>query len=361
MDPSRRRDAAAVSRLSAVTSDPSASPRAATIYDVARRAQVSHETVSRVLRGNPAVKEKNRERVQRALSELNYRPNTTARALATSRSRRIGAMVYDLIESGPSQFVEGATEAARAAGYLLDIVSINTRDDRSVMSAIDLLNQPDLAGLIAVTPTDHAREAVASTNFRIPVFQESEAEDAPHATSVSLNTIGTELAVRHLLDLGHRRIVHIAGPAGWVSARNRAHAYERTMRSADLEPEIIESSDWSAASGHALASVMPLRGVTAILAANDQIAIGTLLALHDRGIGVPDDISVAGFDDIPESKFVIPPLTTVRLQFEQAGRRAVLCLLAEIEGTEVPAEASRGSVLAELVVRRSTAKANAAR
>ena len=341
-------------------SDVPSSPRAATIYDVARRAQVSHETVSRVLRGNPAVKAKNRERVQQALTELNYRPNATARALATSRSRRIGAMVYDLIESGPSQFIEGATEAARAAGYLLDIVSINTRDDRSVMSAIELLNQPDLAGLIAVTPTDHAREAVASTNFRIPVFQESEAEDAPQASSVSLNTIGAELAVRHLLELGHRNIVHIAGPAGWVSARNRSHAYERTMRAAGLNPVIVESPDWAAASGHALATDMSLDGVTAILAANDQMAVGTLLALHDRGVSVPDDVSVAGFDDIPESMFLVPPLTTVRLQFEQAGRRAVLALLAEIEGTDRPDEAGAGSVLAELVVRRSTGPARPA-
>ncbi|MCU1528084.1 MAG: LacI family transcriptional regulator [Frondihabitans sp.] len=331
--------------------------RPATIYDVARKAGVSHETVSRVLRDNPAVKPKNRERVEAALLALHYRPNATAKALATRRSRRIGAMVYDLREAGPGQFVEGATEAAREAGYLLDIVSVRSVANGDVDTAVALLNQPDLAGVIAFTPTDQSRDALAKTTFRIPVFFETEGEDDVDSGVVSLNAVGVGLVVDHLVSLGHSRILHLAGPDGWVSARNRSRAYERGMIGHGLVPlPIVSSASWSAASGYEAARLIDGAGMpTAIIAGNDQIAVGLLLALHERGISVPEDVSVVGFDDIPESAFTIPRLTTVHIDFAQAGLRAVRSLVAQIEGDGGLAADDEVAVSARLVVRSSTA------
>ena len=335
------------------------SARPATIYDVAKRAKVSHETVSRVLRGDPGVKEANRVRVSAALKALSYRPNVTAKALATRRSRRLGAMVYDLIEAGPSQFVEGATEAAREAGYLLDIVSVRSVAKGDVATAISLLNQPDLAGIIAFTPTDATRDAIAATKFRIPLFQETENEDAAESGDQSLNGIGVGLVIDHLVGLGHSRILHIAGPRDWVSARNRAHAYERGMRRHGLRVlPIIEGSSWSAAAGYEASSRIPYElQPTALLVANDQMALGILLALRERGISVPESISVVGFDDIPEAPFMIPPLTTVAVEFARAGRRAVRELVAQIEGLTTGDVEADGEVSAHLVVRSSSGPA----
>lgn len=330
--------------------------RPSTIYDVAKKAGVSHETVSRVLRANAGVKPKNRERVEAALAELNYRPNATAKALATRRSRRLGAMVYDLVEAGPGQFVEGATEAAREAGYLLDIVSVRSVANGDVDAAIALLNQPDLAGIIAFTPTDQSRDALAKTSFRIPVFFETEPEDDPDTRGLSLNAVGAGLVVEHLVGLGHTRILHVAGPEGWVSARNRLRAYERGMRGAGLEPmPVIASSSWSAASGYEAARLIPDPLPTAVVAGNDQIAMGLLLALHERGVSVPEDVSVVGFDDIAESAFTIPPLTTIHVDFAQAGLRAVRSLVREIEGGGSSDTSDEVAVSARLVMRASTA------
>jgi DNA-binding LacI/PurR family transcriptional regulator len=340
-----------------VTAASSGGGRPATIYDVAKRAGVSHETVSRVLRGNIGVKPKNRERVEAALADLSYRPNATAKALATRRSRRLGAMVYDLVEAGPGQFVEGATEAAREAGYLLDIVSVRSVGNGDVEAAIALLNQPDLAGIIAFTPTDQSREALAKTTFRIPVFFETEPEDDLGAGAMSLNGRGVGLVVMHLVELGHTRILHVAGPEGWVSARNRLRAYERGMKAAGLEPlPVVTSGSWSAASGYEAASRIGDESLpTAIIAGNDQIAMGLLLALHERGVRVPDDVSVVGFDDVAESGFTIPPLTTVHIDFAQAGLRAVRSLVREIEDGFPSDVSDEVAVSVRLVERSSTA------
>jgi DNA-binding LacI/PurR family transcriptional regulator len=330
--------------------------RRATIYDVAREAQVSHETVSRVLKGNPSVKPQNRRRVQEALASLNYRPNAAARALATRRSHRIGAMVYDLVEAGPSQFIKGASSAALEAGYLLDIVSMDSVGADAVENAVELLGQSELAGIIAITPTDRMREIVENTPFLVPLFQEIEPDISEPGALPSLNATGEELVVDHLVQLGHRRILHIGGPHDWVSARNRALAYGRAMLKHSLEPlPVIEGDDWSAASGYAAAQQIPLDDdITALVVGNDQMALGVLLLLHERGVAVPGHMSVVGFDNIRESAFTIPPLTTVSLDFQESGRRAVRALLSKIDGTALPPEAAEDDSRAYLVVRASS-------
>ncbi|MDP9794150.1 DNA-binding LacI/PurR family transcriptional regulator [Catenuloplanes nepalensis] len=303
-----------------------------TIYDVARHAGVSHQTVSRMLKGE-RVKPPTRVRVETAIAELGYKPNPTARALATNTSKRIGAFVYELHEMGPSQIVQGAADEARRAGYVLDTVALDPRDDAAITHAIELLGQQQLAGVLALAPTLRMAAALDATDFQIPIVVDTEPlYDGTPATE-SLNVVGARLALDHLHGLGHRRIAHIAGPAEWISAFNRSAAYDRFVVEHGL-PRITTVSDgWSPADGYQAALRLPPdSGVTALFVANDQMALGVLRALWERGVRVPDDISVVGFDDIAEAGYTIPPLSTVRLLFPAQGRHLVDRLLEQIEG-----------------------------
>ena len=304
----------------------------ATIYDVARLANVSHQTVSRLIKGQSNIRPDTRERIERALVELEYRPNLTARTLATSRSRLIGGLVYDMSEMGPSKTTQGATERAREAGYLLDIVSIDRHDDAEVHRAVDLFRSRDLAGIVAWASTDALVDAIAQTDFDVPVYVEQETDDRLQENSMSLNGLGQHMLVEHLHELGHRRFHYISGPTGWISARNRASAYEQALKSHGLVSTGISYGNWSAESGHAAVRGLPRDlDFTALVAANDQMALGAVLALSERGISVPADISVVGFDDLPEAAYYRPPLTTVGQNFHQQGRVAINRLLAMID------------------------------
>jgi len=305
--------------------------RVATIYDVARLAGVSHQTVSRLLKGDPGIRPENRERIERVLKELDYRPNLAARSLATNRSRRIGAMAYEMLEMGPSKIIQGASNAAREAGYLLDIVSLDPRSRGNIEEAIAILAQQDLAGILAFAPTDHLLEVVSEARFSVPLYVETESDDSVPGQPTSRNSDGVRQLVEHLFQLGHRRFFHVSGPVAWLSARNRAAAYDSALAERGLVSLGTVPGDWSAASGYDAARNLPRElGVTAIIAANDQMALGVLRALAEQGLTVPGDVSVVGMDDIPEARFYSPPLTTVRLDFESEGRLAVKNLLTLI-------------------------------
>ncbi|WP_437773599.1 LacI family DNA-binding transcriptional regulator [Arthrobacter sp. KNU40] len=318
-----------------MTVKPESSERkAATIYDVAALARVSHQSVSRLLKGEK-VSEDTRVRVEAALEELNYRPNIAARSLATRRTNRIGALMYDMSQMGPLQLMTGAGAAARKAGYVLDIVSLDPSDDRSIQEAIRLVNQQDIAGILAFAPTNSMLRMLREATFRVPIYLEPESEnDVTERPDVGI--IAADQAIQHLLTQGHRQIVHISGPLDWPSARSRAAAYSRGIREAGGKPFDYFEGDWSAASGYErtreiLASVP---GVTAIFAANDQMALGALHALAELGIPVPEAVSVVGMDDAPDSRFYNPSLSTVPLNFQAQGQYAFEGLLARIEGRE---------------------------
>jgi DNA-binding LacI/PurR family transcriptional regulator len=329
------------------------SARPPTLYDVARVAGVSHQTVSRVVKGHPNVRADVRERIEAAISELKYKPNLVARSLATSRSHRIGALVYELLETGPSKIMQAASIRAREAGYLFDIVSLDPDDDGGIAEAISQMNQSELAGILAFTPTDRVVSALKQTSFSVPLSMESEASDWADEGGLRMGAAGVALMIDHLADLGHTNFFHIGGPEGWLAARGRSWAYHEALKRRGVHSVGEVAGDWSAQSGFDHILTMPLDlGITAVVAANDQVALGAISALESRGISVPRDISVVGFDDIPESRFFRPPLTTIRLDFEQQGRIAVNRLLAKIDGTPLPL-ASEVS-LPEIVIRESS-------
>lgn len=302
----------------------------ATIYDVARAAGVSHQSVSRVLRDVPGVLPATRERVEAALRDLDYRPSAVARDLAYSRRNRIGVVGYESFESSTAKVLKGINEVAVDEGFVLEIVTVDALGDvRDIKTRLESINAMDVVGLLATTPTGPIRDALDASVFRMPVFLDDHGDSA----SESADAVSARLVLEHLLELGHRRIVHVAGPGQWDSAAQRAATYERILRAAGIEPLPIVSGDWSAASGHEAVARFPWHlEPTAVFVANDRMALGVLRGLTERGLRVPDDLSVAGIDDIPEAEFFQPPLSTVRVDFEESGRVSARALIGMIRG-----------------------------
>ncbi|MCP2636118.1 LacI family DNA-binding transcriptional regulator [Microbacterium sp. HD4P20] len=333
-----------------VTAAPSREGRPATIYDVAAAAGVSHQTVSRFLRGFEGIRPETRARVTAALDALGYRPNMTARSLKSGRSHRIGALTHESSQVGPTRIAEAASAAAREAGYILDLISLDMRSSHAIDDALDQLTQHSLAGILALASTDEMVRAVADADFRVPIFLETEVDEP-----TSFSETGVTELVEHLAGLGHRRFLHIAGPPNWSSARGRQRAYEAAIARLGLTSTALLHGDWTAASGYqALASRRDVMAATAVIAANDQMALGAMLALKESGRRIPEDVSVVGLDDIPEAAYFDPPLTTLRNDFDRTGREAVLALIARIEGRPVPARSAQPPLL---VTRRSSGPA----
>ncbi|WP_243065210.1 LacI family DNA-binding transcriptional regulator [Humibacter sp. RRB41] len=336
-------------RIDAIEEPPARQP---TIYDVARVAGVSHQTVSRLLKGDQGIKPANRERVLQALETLDYRPNLTARSLATRRSHRVAVLTQELGQVGPGKVVQGAAEEARLHGFVLDIITLDVGDRSNVEQGIRTVNQQDVAGILALASTDGLRAAFDRADFRIPVLMGGEGDEATGGPPLQVSTVAIPELVDHLVALGHRDIVHIAGPKKWVAARNRAFAFSNALKHHGLRLTRTVYGDWSAASGYEAVRSLPARArFTAVCAANDQMALGAMLALQERGLGVPTDVSVTGIDDIPEAAYLVPPLTTVRMNSEEQGHVAFRNLLAQING-ETPTPIM---VEGRVILRKSTA------
>lgn len=329
--------------------------RAVTMYDVAAAAGVSHQSVSRFIRGF-TVRPVTKERIERALETLDYRPNLAARTLITGTSQRIGAITHQVDQHGPSSILQGASSAAREAGYLLDIVTLESGDVDELSAAIELLTQHPLAGIIAFASTDEAQQVFESSRFACPAVVAAEPDDANDDSSYSTAMGVTEL-VEHLVSLGHRTFAHIAGPSNWAAARNRSRAFSATVERFGARSVGIVEGDWSVRSG-AEAALKLISGEmpTAIIGANDQMALGAVSALFEAGYTVPDDISVTGIDDMPEAEYLRPALTTVKLDFRGQGRDALLHLL-DLTDSNAPTAATTTMRAPELIVRGSTARA----
>ena len=320
--------------------------RAPNIRDVAARAGVSYQTVSRVLNDSPAIRPATRAGVLAAIEALGYRPNQAARALATSRSRTIGVLSSQVSFYGPTTAITAIEQAARTSGYRL---SITTVTDDSIREGLEYLLSQGVEAIVVVAPQVQLLHAIASLQIGVPFVTLESTGDALHSLSID-QVMGARLAVRHLVSLGHRRILHLAGPQDWAEAQARLEGYRLELADAALDPVI---GDWTAQFGFDTGSrLLPSRDFTAVFAANDQMALGLLHAARSLGLQIPADLSVVGFDDIPEAAHFAPPLTTVRQDFAEVGRRAIARLLAELSGdaTEVV-----GTVPAALVVRDSAA------
>jgi DNA-binding LacI/PurR family transcriptional regulator len=326
--------------------------RAPNIRDVARQAGVSYQTVSRVLNDSPAIRPSTREQVLRVIDELGYRPNAAARALVTSRSNTIGVLAIQSTLYGPTTSIQAIEIAAREAGYRISLTDIDAEDRDSVRVGLEFLLSQSIDALVILAAQENVFQTVRSLPISVPFAMLQATDlDAGHSVSVA-QADGGRLAVRHLIDLGHTEILHIAGPASWIEAAHRAEGYRTELSDAGLHPMSQIVGDWSADFGYrAGRELLRDRAFTAVFCCNDQTALGFLHACRDAGVRVPEDVSVVGFDDIPESSHFSPPLTTVRQDFGEIGRRAVASLLAELNG-EPPL--SHEPIAPALVVREST-------
>ena len=329
-------------------------PRAVVMADVAKLAGVSLQTVSRVINDSPHVKAATRQRVEDAMRKLEYRPNPVARALVTGRSRTLGVVSFDTTLFGPASTLFGIERAAHDADYFVSIVSLRSLDRSSVVSAVERLRAQGVDGILVIAPQESASQAILHLPQDVPVVA-AEAGPGESVPLVAVDQVeGARLATQHLLELGHRTVWHISGPSDWLEAQDRVDGWRSTLEAAGAAPPPVLVGDWSARAGHELGSKLG-DDVTAVFVANDQMALGVLRSLHEAGRRIPADISVVGFDDIPEAEYFTPPLTTVRQNFNEMGRRSLLLLLEQIESrSRAPV---RETVPPELIVRASTTSA----
>lgn len=328
-------------------------PRNVTIFDVARLAGVSHQTVSRVLNDHPNVRDATRARVREAVVQLRYRPNVAARVMVTRRSRNLGLVTTGSPDYGPSSTVLGFAGAARHAGYSVTISTAVDAEPASLRASVDLLLGQQVEAIVLVASSVRILNGIAGIGFDTPVIAVESSGVGP-LPCVSINQYaGAQLATEHLISLGHREIIHLAGPADQMDATERLRGWRDTMAEHGLVARAPLEGDWSPASGYRLGgqAAESSHAFTAIFSANDQMALGCLHALRDRGLIVPQDVSVIGFDDIPEAEHFTPPLTTMRQDFHQLGEDIMALVLATLSSAE---RAQPTRHIPELVVRDST-------
>jgi DNA-binding LacI/PurR family transcriptional regulator len=323
------------------------------MVDVARLAGVSHQTVSRVLNDHPHVSAKTRADVLAAIRDLGYRPNAAARTLATGKTNAIGVISVDSTQYGPSSMLYGLEQAA-PPDYLVAIARLNAFDRYSLEQAVERFLAQAVEGLIVVAPQIEAVEALANLKTEIPLVAIKCGTTAPLPSVVIDNQAGAARATQYLLDLGHETVHHLAGPLNWLDSSERTDGWRDTLVAAGAVVPDLVFGDWSARSGyesgHRLAA---MNEATAVLCGNDQMALGLVRALTERGRTVPGEVSVVGFDDIPEAAYFPPPLTTVRQDFGELGRRAMHMLMDRIRGSESLLPSA--PLMPDLVVRASAA------
>jgi DNA-binding LacI/PurR family transcriptional regulator len=322
--------------------------------DVARAAAVSHQTVSRVLNGHPNVRPETRARVFAAIEKLGYQPNLAARTLASGRSTQLGLVTLNTMLLGPVATLYAVEQAARAAGYSVSVTSVHSIDRSSLSDSLTRLVQRSVAGVIIIAPVASRDSALDALPPELPAVV-VEADPLHDISAVTVDQRkGARLATRHLLDLGHRTVVHIAGPKDWIEAQERVIGWRSALEEAGAEIPQMISGDWSAQSGYDAGRVLVnAREVTAVFAANDNMALGLFRALSEHGRSVPGDVSVVGFDDNPGAGFFTPPLTSVRQDFAEMGRRSVELLLRQVKDDTRRVE--HITLTPELVLRESTA------
>ena len=326
----------------------------ATIRDVADRAQVSVASVSRVLTGAGPVTEATRLKVLEAVEALQYVPHSGARSLSTSRTQTIGVILPDLYGEFFSELIRGMDVAARALGFHLIVSS--SHDDAAEASAPLRSMRGRVDGLIVLSPHLDAANLAATLAGRLPILLMNGGDGAGRPSIVVDNHGGAVQAVEHLVATGRRRIAHISGPTGNLEAETRLTGYLEAMARADLATLVVEGA-FDQASGYRAGAELAARAdrPDAIFAGNDMMAVGAMLALQDAGLGVPDDVALVGFDDVPIAGLMRPGLTTLRIQIAETGRRALerVVRLINAAGEDV-ADTACEVVRPELVVRPSS-------
>lgn len=327
--------------------------RGANIFDVARLAGVSHQTVSRVLNDSPAVRPATRERVQLAIKQLRYQPSPAARALVTRRSRLIGIVSAGATDYGPSSIQARFNAAASAAAYSVLSVTLAEQSYAAARTAVESLLRQNVEAVVLVLLEVPTLDRLQALDLGVPLVPIASGAGRG-LLAVSIDQYGgARSAVRHLLDAGYREVLHITGPEQHPDALERIRGWADELAEAGLPRGAMHRADWSPSLAYRVGLELAVHpGRTGVFAGNDQMALGIMSAMRRRGLRVPDDVGVVGFDDVPEAEFYSPPLTTVRQDFEALGRLALRRVLDVLDAPE--AIAATPPLATTLVVRSSS-------
>jgi LacI family repressor for deo operon, udp, cdd, tsx, nupC, and nupG len=326
-----------------------------TIRDVAARAGVSHQTVSRVINDSARVRPETRARVMEAIAELGYHPNALARSMARGRSHTVACIAPNLTDYTFASLISGAEIETRRHGYYL--LSASAVDAVTFAGLVtELVISRRVEGLMVINPYADERQHHLPQGF--PLAFAGARPRGGETNSVALDDVGAGYqATQHLLQLGHRQIGMITGPLTEDAGQDRCQGYEEALQEAGIAPaaDLVIEGNWLAQSGYDALMQLAQAGElpSAVFAQNDLMAVGVLRAARDLGLQIPRDLSVIGVDDIPLSSFFDPPLTTFRQDFHQIGVQAARLLIRSIEQPQARRRQLRMPV--ELVVRRSTA------
>jgi DNA-binding LacI/PurR family transcriptional regulator len=325
----------------------------ASVIDVARRAGFSTQTVSRVINGSPAVRGGTRRQVIAEMNELGYRPNSAARALKRGSFRTIGVIVFSLSSVGSMRTLEAIALHAARQDFATTLLPVTAPTQAGIQGAFSRMGELAVDAVIAIMEV-HLFDAAAvelPPGVKVVVVDSDAGEQ--YSVVDTDQADGAEKAVRHLLDLGHKTVWHLAGPEGSFASERRTAAWRSLLQAESRTVPPVLRGDWSADSGYAAGLKLAENpDCTAVLAANDHMALGLLRAFREKGKSVPEDISLVGFDDVPESSSYAPPLTTVHQNFAQVGNECVDNVLQQLRTNTV--EPGVTLVPAQLVIRQST-------
>ncbi|AKM19333.1 HTH-type transcriptional repressor CytR [Geobacillus sp. 12AMOR1] len=308
----------------------------ASIKDVAKRANVSTATVSRVLRNTGNVTEETRQRVLEAIEALNYQPNVLGRYLRRMETETVLVVVPDITNPFFSKVLRGIEAVALKHGYQV-LLGDTQNDVRLEEQYLNLLPQRQVDGMIFLTARIR-KELMEEMARQFPIVLACEYLEGADIPTVSIDNISSaRKATEHLIRLGHCRIAHLSGPMNIILSRDRLRGYQQALAQHELEADaaLVQEGDFTYESGYNLTlKLLALeKPPTAIFAANDEMAIGAIKAVRHRGGRVPDDVAVVGFDDIQMASIFEPSLTTIAQPMFEIGQKAMELLLALIEGT----------------------------
>lgn len=328
--------------------------RGPTIRDVAARAGVSYQTVSRVINGDSRVRPATRARVEDAISEMGYHPNAIARFMATGSTCTFTCLAPNLTDYTFASIIEGAELEARRNGYTL--FSASAADEPTFAHLVDsMVASRRTEGLMVINP--YADQRYQHVPKAVPTVFIGARPRVEAVASVALDDEAAgQIATQHLLVRGHSHIALISGPLVEDCSQDRLSGYETALRAADIEPDpvYVVEGDWSATSGyrafHTLAQ-LPVPP-TAVFAQNDRMAVGVIRAARDLGLSVPEDVAVMGVDDMPLASYFDPPLTTIRQDLHAIGQQAACLLIHAVQNPTAPHQHLR--LPAELIIRAST-------
>jgi DNA-binding LacI/PurR family transcriptional regulator len=308
-----------------------------TMKNVAALSGVSYQTVSRVINGMPDVSDKTRRRVQKIMKKVGFRPNMTARQLRSRRSTTVGLVTFATGYYGPSQVLTNSEQCVKELGFGFMFSGIVEESIDEIRRAVDELCAYQVCGILIHLPLQVDLRGLQDLSRNVPLVA-VDSDFGFQAPSVVIdNELGSRIATRHLIERAHEKIAYLQGPPYWRASKLRYLGWQKELKAARLKQGPLIQGDWSAGSGFEAVKKMLAQSwgkFTALVVANDQMALGAIRAFQESGIRIPEDISIVGFDDIPEAGFFGPPLSTMKQDFGALGKLSVQCLMEHLNGTQ---------------------------